>query len=269
MRILVRTSKWALWARRIAGFALPITAIPVALHWFGVMDSIAFEAVEVLAFGIAGLAFLVSLGALARLWISGDRGWLRALTGLLVSLICLAPFGYLALQAYRYPDTPDLSTDYANPPTLLVARIDGVADPYAVVAIEAAFPNARTRRYPLNVEQMFDIVESLIAERGWAVNARTVPVGILGSGQINAVATTLFGWRDEVVLRVRGDTAGTTVDMRSTAISSIHDFGANGSRIEAFMLALDTTVTQLMRDNPASVAPLEEGGEEAPAVEQE
>jgi hypothetical protein len=32
MRILIRTSKWAIWARRFGSLALPLAAIPVLMH---------------------------------------------------------------------------------------------------------------------------------------------------------------------------------------------------------------------------------------------
>jgi len=32
MRILTRTSKWAIWARRLGGFSLPMLVVPVLLH---------------------------------------------------------------------------------------------------------------------------------------------------------------------------------------------------------------------------------------------
>ena len=32
MRILVRTSRWAIWARRLGNFALPLAVIPILMH---------------------------------------------------------------------------------------------------------------------------------------------------------------------------------------------------------------------------------------------
>ena len=86
MRILVRTSQWAIWARRIGSFAIPLAVIPVFMHRSGAIASSAFEVTEAVAVGFALLAFILSVGAFARIWTTGDRGWGRAVTGLLLSL---------------------------------------------------------------------------------------------------------------------------------------------------------------------------------------
>jgi hypothetical protein len=101
---------------------------------------------------------------------------------------------------------------------------------------------------------MFTLVEQLVAERGWDVRSRRVPLNALGTGQLNAVATTLFGWRQEVALRITGSTEGSSVAMRSASLTSFHDFAENGLRIEAFLVDLDNRVTLLLRDAP--VAPV-------------
>lgn len=256
MRILVRTSKWAIWARRIASFALPLVVLPVFMHRERLITSAAFHVVELAAAGFALLGALLGIVAMFRLWHSGDRGWDRAVIGLLLSLVCLAPFAYVALQAARYPLVLDVATDDRDPPPLTLAAPPlGSVD--AVLAIAAAFPNVKTRLYPLNALQSFDIVAGLAAARGWDIRQRREPATVLGEGQVSAVATTLLGWRDEVVLRVRGDPAGSIVDMRSASLASLHDLGANGQRIEDFLVALDAEVTLLMRDNPAAVQPLD------------
>ncbi|MDB5507406.1 MAG: hypothetical protein JWR75_2044 [Devosia sp.] len=264
MRILVRTSKWAIWARRLSSFALPLLVFPVLLHHLRLVDSTAFEFIGTIALAVTLLALAVSLSALVRLWNSGDQGWSRALWGLVIALGCLVPFLWLGYLAWRDPRVLDFATDLADPPTLVVATASPLT-PTELSEVATTFPNARQRRYPLTAAQTFAIIDNLVASRGWEVIDRQPPVGVLGIGTINALETTPFGWRDEAVLRVRGDTAGTVVDMRSASISGFHDFGANGGRIETFLLALDNAVTLLMRDNPAAIAPLDgSGAEEVP-----
>ena len=53
MRILIRTSKWAVWARRFGALALPLAAIPVLLHRLHIITSDNFIDVEAVALGIA------------------------------------------------------------------------------------------------------------------------------------------------------------------------------------------------------------------------
>ncbi|HEY9012478.1 MAG TPA: DUF1499 domain-containing protein [Devosia sp.] len=249
MRILIRTSKWAIWARRLGSFAMPLAIIPVFLHRERIISSDDFLLIELIAAGFALLAAFLGVGAYVRLWVTGDQGWSRATVGLFFSAVCLAPIAFVFWMALRYPATYDVSTNPANPPALvtIVAR---VMTPGQRAAAESAFPNARTRTYPIGAEQMFGIVEQMEAQKGWELRARRAPTNPLDEGTLNAIATTLLGWRDEVVVRVAGTAAGSVVDMRSAATHGWSDLGENGRRIEEFLLELDTRITLMLRDAP-------------------
>ena len=115
MRILIRTSKWAIWARRLGSLALPVTIVPVFLHREQMISSGDFAVTEAVAAGIAALAVFLALGAFARLWVTGDRGWGRAASGLLFGIVCLLPFAWLGYEAFRYPMTNEVTTDIVRP----------------------------------------------------------------------------------------------------------------------------------------------------------
>lgn len=267
MRILIRTSKWAIWARRFGSLAVPMTIVPVLLHREQFMTSVDFAIVESVAAGIAALALILGLSAYARLWITGDQGWGKASWGLFFAIVCLLPFGYLAAQAARYPLVNEVATDFGDPLQLSSSvRVVPSSAPLQDL-IATTFPNARTRSYPIDATQMFAEIEDLVEERGWDVRTRRAPPTALDSGQLNAISVSLFGFRDEVAIRVSGSPAGSTVDMRSVPLSGFHDFGENGRRVEELLLALDGQITLLLRNAPqAPVADVEDGVEE-PAEE--
>lgn len=254
MRILIRTSKWAIWARRLGSLALPVTIVPVFLHREQMIASGDFVVTEAVAAGLAALAVFLALGAFARLWVTGDRGWGRAASGLLFGIACLLPFAWLGYQAVRYPMANEVTTDIAEP--LALTSGVSVAPTSAALRdrIAEAFPNARTRSYPVDATDMFTIVDNLVSERGWDVRIQRAPPTALDTGQINAIAMTLFGWRDEVAIRVAGTAQGSTIDMRSVPLGGFHDFGENGRRIEEFLLALDQKITLTLRDAPQAPA---------------
>ena len=268
MRILIRTSKWAIWARRLGTFALPLAIIPVFLHRERIISSDDFATIELVAGGFALAALVLALGAFVRLWITGDQGWYRATVGMVFALICLAPMAFVLWLAFHYPSVTDVSTDFARPPAL-VTVISRIATPEQRAELEAAFPNARTRTYPIAAEQMFDIVEQLGAASGWEPRARRAPTHALDEGDLNAIATTLLGWRDEVAVRVLGTAAGTMIDMRSAAAHSWSDLGENGRRIEAFLLALDQRITLMLRDAPQTAGAPTEPEPASPEVQDE
>lgn len=256
MRILIRTSKWAIWARRIGSLALPLAIIPVFLHRERLILSSDFAIIETVALIVAGLAMFLALGAFVRLWITGDQGWGKATAGFLLGLLCLAPFGAVAYFAARYPSTADISTDPDKPPGI-VSQLPA-HQPVDYEAVAAVFPNAQDRNYPIGAPQMFAIVAGLVDERGWEPRARREPQTPLAEGQVNAVAMTLLGWREEVAIRISGVPQGSVVAMRSAALHPGHDLGENGRRIEEFLVALDERVTLLLRDAPVTAAPAEE-----------
>ncbi len=268
MRILIRTSKWAIWARRFGSFALPLTILPVLLHREQLIGSEDFAIVEAVAAAIAGVAVLLGLGAFARLWVTGDQGWGKAVAGILFGGLCLLPFAYLAYEASRYPMVNEVSTDYSARLSLVIADEPAPADATQRALIAATFPTAQSRTYPIEATEMFPVVAQLVDERGWDVRIERAPPTALGNGQINAIAMTLVGWRDEVAIRVAGSANGSAVAMRSVPLGRMHDFGENGRRIEDFLLALDAKVTLLLRDAP--VAPASgEPESEAPVIEEE
>lgn len=264
MRILIRTSKWAIWARRFGSLAVPLTVVPVLLHREQFMSSADFAVVESVAAGVAALALILGLSAYVRLWITGDQGWGKATWGLFFAIVCLAPFGYLALQATRYPLVNEVATNFGDP-LPLSSSIRVVPTGAAMQQlIDTTFPNARTRTYPIEATQMFATIEDMADQRGWEVRTRREPPTALDSGQINAISVSIFGFRDEVAIRVSGTPSGSTVDMRSVPLSGFHDFGENGRRVEEFLLALDQQITLMLRAAPQAPAA---DAEEAPAAQ--
>lgn len=258
MRILIRTSKWAVWARRFGALALPVALIPVLLHRGRLISSENFVVIEAVAMALAAMAVACALVAIVRLWFTGDQGWGRAGIALLFGGLCLAPGAYFLWLAAVSPASPDVSTDYANPPVLVSFIESRFVGPEERDRIEAAFPNARPRTYPIEAPQMFDVAETLVDAQGWDIRARRAPVGPLDAGQLNAAVTTLLGFSHEVVIRVTGSADGAKVDMRSTSLSTFPDFGENGQRVESFLLELDNQVTLMLRNAPAQPAPAED-----------
>lgn len=265
MRILIRTSKWAIWSRRLGSLAVPLAIIPVFMHRERMISSADFGVVEIVAVSVAALALLLALGAFVRLWITGDQGWGKAVLGLFFSLVCLAPLGVVGWLSARYPAVSDVSTDYVNPPGIVSQLEVPFPDALGQAAVVSAFPNARDRSYPIEAAQMYELVAALADARGWEPRARRAPQTPLAEGQINAIATTLVGWRDEVAIRIQGTAQGAIVSMRSTALHGFHDLGENGRRIEEFLLALDQRVTEVLRNVVPSTAPVDD--EPAPAAQ--
>lgn len=257
MRILIRTSRTAIWARRLGSIAVPLVIISVLLHRFRLITSDIFT-VAALAAGLIGLlALVVSILALARLWQSGDQGWGKALAGLFFATLSLLPYAWYGSLALRYPAVTDMATtDRGLMPLMFEPGTAAMPTPKMLSRAEMAaeFPNAETRSYPLGLMPTFGLVNQLVMSNGWDIRMLRQSDEL---GQINAQIMTLPGWREEVVIRVTGTDTKATVDIRSASLHAWHDFGDNGLRIEAFLAALDDAVTALLRDNPEANLPPE------------
>ncbi|SEP82848.1 Protein of unknown function [Devosia sp. YR412] len=257
MRILIRTSRTAIWARRLGSIAVPLVILAVVLHRFRLITSDLFVVAALVAGVVAALAVIVSVLALGRLWQSGDQGWGRALAGLLFGLVSLAPYGWYGSLLLRYPAVTDIATmDRDLLPLVFEPGTAAMPAPKMLSATEMAaeFPNVETRTYPLGLVPTFGVVQQLVAQNGWDIRLLREPGEV---GQLNAQVMTLPGWREEVVVRVTGTMDRSVVDMRSASLHALHDFGANGLRIEAFLAALDDAVMVLLRDNPGANQPVE------------
>lgn len=252
MRIPVKTSRWALWARRLGGFAIPLAIIPVFMHRAASIPSDTFLLLIAVAAAFAGLAVLIGLAAILRLWRTGDEGWGHAIAGCFLGLFCLAPTAYFAVDYQRYPPIIDISTNPVRPLSLLEAPDRENAKRADVLA---TFPNAVSRDYRLTANETFRLVEELVADKGWTVLRRQQPQLEIAEGQINAIDISLLGWRDEVAIRISGDFLDAEVEMRSAALTDMPDFGRNGKRVEEFLLALDEIVIEAERNRPAPDAP--------------
>lgn len=252
MRIVIKTSKWAVWARRLARLAVPLVVIPIVLHHWRLLPGDSFLALGVLALATILMALILALIALVHLWFSGDQGWGRAFMALVLALLCSPPFIYVAIQLERFPAVTDMATTSRTLlPLTLEPNTAQMPAPKLLseAAQKARFPNAETRNYPLKVDETFGLIARLAAEWGWDIKTKTAP-NDQQAGLLNAQTVSWLGWRDEIVLRITGTAHSAEVDMRSASLNAHHDLGRNGTRIEAFLSQLDSEITDFLRDNP-------------------
>lgn len=243
MRIPIRTSRTARWSRRLGSFALPLTVIPILLHRSGIMDSDTFALVGVTALMTAAIAVFLGLVAMVRLWFSGDRGWGRAVSGILLGTACLTPLAYAGYAATRYPLVHDVSTNAQHPPSLEMFPADR-AYTTDQQAVAQAFPGVSTRDYPISLRSAYNIAKRLVQARGWVVEKDIGPGLDTNSAEIHAIANTALGWRDEVAIRLRGASENVSVDARSASPGHSFDLGRNGTRLEALLADFDAAAAK-------------------------
>jgi uncharacterized protein (DUF1499 family) len=162
-----------------------------------------------------------------------------AALALIVALAAFAIPWRMQAQARRVPPIHDVTTDPEDPPAFvgMVARRQGARNPveYGGPAVAAqqrrAFPDLRPLDVDAPPERAFAAAEAAARKLGWEIVA-AVP----GEGRLEATATTRwFGFKDDVVVRVRARGAGSRVDVRSLSRIGVGDLGVNAARIRAFV----------------------------------
>ncbi|SDG38851.1 DUF1499 domain-containing protein [Pelagibacterium luteolum] len=251
MRILVRTSKLAIWSRRLALFAAALIFISGALHVFAQIASIAFETTLIIGSLIATLALVFAIAAYVRLWITGDKGWAPATAGFLVSLLCLTPAMLAATLSVIYPSTADVTTAFDDAPALLQATPNHPEIDAETVL--QSFPNLITRIYQIPPEALFVLAQDLVRANEWTVLEITEPTQTDGRASLNALRRSLLGFENEIVFRISASPIGAQIDLRAASLEPVpHDLGDNGRAIEGFLLALDDRVSVYIQDNLAT-----------------
>jgi uncharacterized protein (DUF1499 family) len=185
--------------------------------------------------GLAG----AGLGILSLLWRSpGARRWPPILAIGLGAVATLVPWGWME-RARSVPAIHDITTDTEQPPefvAILPLRADApnpaaYGGPEIAAQQRAAYPDVAPLRLDLPPAQAF--VRALEAARasGWEIVAADS-----AAGRIEATATTAwFGFKDDVVVRLSPEGAGTTVDVRSVSRVGLSDVGTNAGRIREYL----------------------------------
>ncbi len=214
------------------------------------------------AAGVSVLAVIIALIKAPR-----KQALMLAMGALLISGLAFGRVAAFGGQAGRLPPLHDIQTDWSDPirpsDTLSYARESSGAlnamqdDPLIAEDANARWPGMGGRRvaevqeeaefdpsihkspkatpYPLiaplitakTPEAAFVAAEETVKARGW-----TVVLSIPSEGRIEATEESFwFGFKDDVIIRVRTDAAGARIDVRSTSRVGLSDLGANSKRI--------------------------------------
>ena len=188
-------------------------------------------------FGAAVVALVLLLFARTR----GPRPSVLV-AALLAGVMAGAPLIGMLMQAKQLPYIHDVTTDTRDPPAFVAlaaarrASPNGLAYGGAEVAAaqQSGYPHIRSLVIAAPPAQAFGRALEAARAMGWEI-AGSDP----GSGRIEATATTLwFGFKDDIVVRVRADGTGSRIDVRSVSRVGESDVGANARRIQDYLSRL-------------------------------
>lgn len=247
-------SRAAIWSRRTATFAFATAGVAIALSRFGIEPAAAltvFGASLTLAF----LAVLLAGAAAVVIWRTGRRGAGQAALGLALSLAQLAEPAYLMVKALRLPAIADVSTDLEAPPAFMISararearagRTPPAWNAANAAQQRAAYPEVQPILVDLEVDQAYQLSLRIAKELGWRIADANPPnLRVDGVAHIEATdRSLLFGFVDDIVIRIRPLASQTRIDIRSTSRVGRHDFGVNARRIDRFAAAVQESMLE-------------------------
>ena len=229
-------AKFVLYIGLIALLALPIGALGsrVGLWTFGLGFNFLFGGILLAVISLVlGIAAIVRAALRQR---PADR--LPAIVGVAASVFVLAWMGQQFLTATSLPGIHNISTDPDDPPEFdaIVALRGAGTNALEYNAADAAaqaegYPDLAPLRTASSPQASVERAAAVARQLGWEVVNEDAVKGI-----VEATETTFwFGFKDDVVIRVRADGDGSKIDLRSVSRVGQGDLGANARRIALFV----------------------------------
>jgi len=234
------------WARAIlvgavvAVLLMPIGALGTRFGLWG------FQLGFLALAGAVVLAVVGLVTGVVAIFVSRKRGYRADMPslalGLTVSVLIIALMGMQFYAATSVPPIHNISTDVGDPPqfeAIVALRGEG-SNPLAYDAEriaplqEAAYPWLRPLTLSSPPAEVLKKAQDVLENMGLDVVAVDP-----GKGIVEATDTTFwFGFKDDVVVRVRASGTGSIVDVRSVSRVGQSDLGVNARRIGQILDAL-------------------------------
>ena len=225
-------------------FVLVLVSGPLGYkHGFSLLiPSIISLLVGLLGVLLVFLSSLVMLFVAIKYKLISDRKVLLA--GLLVSIFPIIVIVPQALDGISAPQINDISTDTISPPPfnkLLIRRRtanskfslnDHALSKEERIKIQNHFyPELKALSSPLDFESALLRSATLLRQQGMDIITIDEDKGF-----IEAVDTSFwFGFKDDVVVRLKSHSNRTEIDIRSASRIGLRDFGKNAARVRRFL----------------------------------
>ena len=213
--------------------------------WWGYRAGIA-TLVYVFWIAVGAVAVCTVAALLAATSANARRALFMGLAGAAIaSITAWVPYD-LRMAARAVPPIHDITTDIVDPPRFVRAATLRKLDDHPAAYDGPTVGEQQKKAYP----DLAPLVLTAPRDKVFAAAQGTlVSMGLdvidadPAQGRIEATATSLlFGFKDDVVVRIAGDAGVTKVDVRSKSRVGRNDFGVNAKRIRAFLARLKAAV---------------------------
>ncbi len=252
------TSRFAVWSGSVALFSAALILSSLFLHrLFSIPTPVALNLLKLSI--LCGL-FAMALGVLAiiDIWRNGSRGISRVFMGGLISLTVVAWPLLLLPTINSIPEINDVTTDAVSPPlfdTLAARRPPGSNMPDYPGEVFAhqqqqAFPDLKPLFINRSVAEAYEVSVDAVKRLGMNIVSSNAPgEESPAEGLIEAYDRTLvWGFYDDVAVRVSGNQVTAKIDVRSASRYGRHDLGRNAERtrrlLREIVARLEATVSK-------------------------
>lgn len=253
MRYYTHQSGKALWSQRTALLFFLLFAATFGLHRFGMIQTPL--AMKLFGVAIAGALVGVALGlvSLVAIWREGYTGAGRAMSGVVLAVAMLALPLWSLPNLLALPRIHEVSTDVDRPPAfqkLASARTGDGVNPVAYQKTEAAlqakaYPDIKPLPVNRPTADTYSAVRDAVKNLQWNVVGEQPP-SEGRSGIIEAVdRSKIFGFTDDIVIRVSGAGREARVDVRSSSRHGQHDLGRNAEHVRTLFSEVKTRLTEI------------------------
>jgi len=199
---------------------------------FGLLDTMRYALFAGAAGALLAMVFLI---------IPRTRtGQTVPLVAALVLGLCVAAVPvYVRSTAESLPFIHDITTDTTNPPEFVDVRPlrEDAPNPSEYAGEEVAaqqregYPDLGPLETGMDPEALVKLAEDTAREQGWEIVS-----AVTADGRIEATDTTLwYGFKDDIVIRVREIDGGSILDVRSKSRVGGSDLGKNAARIRDYL----------------------------------
>jgi uncharacterized protein (DUF1499 family) len=199
-------------------------------------------------------ALLLGIAALISIWAEGYTGAGKAMSGIFLSALVLAGPIWLMPSILTLPRIYEVTTDAGNPPRFdkiaTFRQGEGINPPafqYSAVKLQQdAYPDLQPLPIDRPADATFSAVRDAVQLLNWSIISEVPPSGDQ-AGIIEATHQSLvFGFRDDVAIRVSPMSAGgTRVDVRASARHGNHDMGRNATRVRTLFTEVKTRLAEI------------------------
>ena len=245
-QIIRRVSKSATAGQAFGFFSLVLGVVATAAHRLNGLDTLSFLISGMVAAAIALIALSCSALGLWRMWSEGAKAGGAILRTVIFAGLTLSPFAIAIVLGAQTPLINDVSTDWVTPPEFPIgSRIDltpPIAEPKSPAEIaqlqSEAYPDLVTQQLNIEPQLAKQIIAAAAKSMGWT---QTTQSGSLatpdGLSQAFESRSLIFGFTDDIVVRLKRADNGFLLDVRSTGRAGLADLGAHAKHIRGFFAA--------------------------------